>query len=83
MVPAFPVYLFDLDGTLMDSAADICGAQRDVLAREKILDRPPEAFFALERPEGFYEIRSFDAPEHRRSSFYHARLGVSRGVGLR
>ena len=31
-VPAFPVYLFDLDGTLMDSAADICGAQRDVLA---------------------------------------------------
>jgi len=32
MVPAFPVYLFDLDGTLMDSAADICGAQRDVLS---------------------------------------------------
>jgi phosphoglycolate phosphatase len=32
MVPAFPVYLFDLDGTLMDSAADICGAQREVLS---------------------------------------------------
>ena len=31
-VPAFPVYLFDLDGTIMDSATDICGAQRDVLA---------------------------------------------------
>jgi len=31
-VPNFPVYLFDVDGTLMDSAADICGAQRDVLA---------------------------------------------------
>lgn len=30
-VPAFPVYIFDLDGTLMDSAADICGAQREVL----------------------------------------------------
>jgi HAD superfamily hydrolase (TIGR01509 family) len=32
MVPRFPVYLFDLDGTLLDSAADICGAIRDVLA---------------------------------------------------
>lgn len=31
MVPKFPVYLFDIDGTLMDSAADICGAQREVL----------------------------------------------------
>ena len=34
MVPKFPVYLFDLDGTIMDSAADICGAQRTVLAAE-------------------------------------------------
>ncbi len=25
-VPPFPVYLFDLDGTLLDSAEDICGA---------------------------------------------------------
>ena len=32
MIPAFPVYLFDLDGTLMDSAADINGAILDVLA---------------------------------------------------
>lgn len=30
-VPAFPVYLFDVDGTLMDSAADICGAIQRVL----------------------------------------------------
>ncbi len=30
-VPQHPVYLFDIDGTIMDSAADICGAQRDVL----------------------------------------------------
>ncbi|HUS06910.1 MAG TPA: HAD-IA family hydrolase [Bryobacteraceae bacterium] len=33
MIPAFPVYLFDVDGTLVDSAADICGAIRDVLAK--------------------------------------------------
>ncbi len=31
-VPTFPVYLFDVDGTLMDSAPDICAAQREVLA---------------------------------------------------
>ena len=31
-VPPFPVYLFDVDGTLMDSARDICAAQMEVLA---------------------------------------------------
>ena len=30
-IPSFPVYLFDIDGTLVDSAADICGAVQDVL----------------------------------------------------
>lgn len=29
----FPVYLFDVDGTLLDSAEDICGAIREVLSR--------------------------------------------------
>ena len=32
MIPRFPVYLFDIDGTLVDSAPDICGAQSEVLA---------------------------------------------------
>ena len=32
MIPAYPVYLFDLDGTLLDSATDICGAVRQVLS---------------------------------------------------
>jgi len=32
MIRAFPVYLFDVDGTLMDSAADINGAILEVLA---------------------------------------------------
>jgi phosphoglycolate phosphatase len=31
-VPSFAVYLFDVDGTLMDSAPDICAAQIEVLA---------------------------------------------------
>ncbi|HYP04619.1 MAG TPA: HAD-IA family hydrolase [Bryobacteraceae bacterium] len=32
MIPAFPVYLFDVDGTLVDSADDICGALQTVLS---------------------------------------------------
>jgi phosphoglycolate phosphatase len=32
VIPAYPVYLFDLDGTLLDSALDICGAVEQVLA---------------------------------------------------
>lgn len=30
-IPAFPVYLFDVDGTLTDSAQDICTAVKDVV----------------------------------------------------
>ncbi len=33
MIPSFPVYLFDVDGTLVDSAADISGAIQGVLAK--------------------------------------------------
>jgi phosphoglycolate phosphatase len=31
LIPQFGVYLFDVDGTLVDSAADICGAIQGVL----------------------------------------------------
>jgi phosphoglycolate phosphatase len=31
-IPSFPVYLFDIDGTLLDSAQDICGAVQQVLS---------------------------------------------------
>jgi phosphoglycolate phosphatase len=31
-IPEFPVYVFDVDGTLVDSAADICGAIQHVLS---------------------------------------------------
>ena len=42
MIPAFPVYLFDIDGTLMDSQADICGAIVTVLAARGRSDVPNE-----------------------------------------
>ena len=32
MIPAFDAYLFDLDGTLLNSALDICGAVQQVLS---------------------------------------------------
>jgi len=31
VIPSFPVYLFDIDGTLLHSAPDICGAVSEVL----------------------------------------------------
>ena len=37
MIPAYPVYLFDLDGTLLDSARDIYGAVEQVLAAHTCL----------------------------------------------
>ena len=42
MIPPFPVYLFDVDGTLVDSAADIVGAIQEVLAAN---GRPTAADF--------------------------------------
>ena len=39
MIPAFPVYLFDIDGTLLDSARDICGAVQQTL--DTVPDCPP------------------------------------------
>ena len=38
MIPQFPAYVFDVDGTLLDSATDICGAIRGVLASTERAD---------------------------------------------
>lgn len=44
MIPPYPVYLFDIDGTLLDSAPDICGAQSEVL---EAAGRAPVPFAVL------------------------------------
>lgn len=38
MIPAFPVYLFDVDGTLVDSAPDIFGAVQETLKDTRARD---------------------------------------------
>lgn len=43
-VPPFPVYIFDVDGTLLDSARDICAAIGQVLASA---GAPPVSFEVL------------------------------------
>jgi len=44
VIPHYPVYLFDIDGTLLDSAPDICGAQGEVL---EAAGRAPVPFAVL------------------------------------
>ncbi len=58
MIPAFPVYLFDIDGTLLDSAEDICGAIQQVLATT---DCQPVSFEYLKGLIGLHLNATFSA----------------------
>ncbi len=55
-VPRFPVYLFDIDGTLLDSARDICGAIQQVLEASSA---PPVTFDYLKSFIGRHLIDCF------------------------
>jgi len=57
VIPAFPVYLFDVDGTLVDSADDICGALQTVLSQTPRTD--VEHSF-LKRYIGYHLIELFE-----------------------
>ena len=57
MIPTFPVYLFDIDGTLLDSATDICGAVQDVLSQTPA---PPVSFAFLKKYVGFHLAKLFE-----------------------
>lgn len=63
MIPRFPVYLFDIDGTLLDSALDICGAVQQVLAAKGRDDVP---FEFLKGYIGFHLLDLFQDifPDH-------------------
>lgn len=55
-IPSFPVYLFDIDGTLLDSARDICGAVQQVLDTTMC---PPQDFEFLKSYIGLHLIALF------------------------
>jgi 2-phosphoglycolate phosphatase len=55
-VPRFPVYLFDIDGTLLDSARDICGAVEQVL---RSAGAPPVSFDFLKGYVGLHLVAVF------------------------
>ena len=56
MIPQFPVYLFDIDGTLLDSARDICGAVQQVL---ETTDRAPVPYEFLKGYIGLHLLDLF------------------------
>jgi len=55
-VPRFPVYLFDIDGTVLDSARDICSAVQQVLASA---GAPPVSFDFLKGYVGLHLVAVF------------------------
>jgi HAD superfamily hydrolase (TIGR01549 family) len=57
VIPSFPVYLFDIDGTLLDSARDICGAIEQVLANHP--GCPPVTFDYLKSFIGLHLVELF------------------------
>jgi phosphoglycolate phosphatase len=56
VIPQFPVYLFDIDGTLLDSAPDICAAVQQVITSNGALERE---FEYLRGYVGFHLIDLF------------------------
>jgi HAD superfamily hydrolase (TIGR01509 family) len=57
LIPEFSVYIFDLDGTLVDSAEDICGAIQGVLAST---DKPDVPFEFLKSYIGRHLLELFE-----------------------
>ena len=55
-VPRFPVYIFDVDGTLLESARDICGAVQQVL---ETTDCSPVSFEFLRGYIGLHLVELF------------------------
>jgi HAD superfamily hydrolase (TIGR01509 family) len=84
-IPAFPVYLFDVDGTLLDSARDICGAIQQVLDTTEC---PPVTFDFLRGYIGLHLIDLFqdvmpDAPAERIEALIEQYRACYRGRGHR
>ena len=80
MIPRFPVYIFDVDGTLLDSAQDICGAVQQVLATT---DCPPVTFDFLKGYIGLHLIDLFqDLFPHHTSVQFDGLIAQYRAIYL-
>ncbi|HSB14939.1 MAG TPA: HAD family hydrolase [Bryobacteraceae bacterium] len=55
MIPRYSFYLFDVDGTLLDSATDICGAVKEALAVTSA-DRVPESLLRTYIGRHLYDL---------------------------
>jgi len=81
VIPKFRLYLFDVDGTLLDSAADITGAVRETLALEGVdgLDQKYlESFIGFHLFDLFQEVLPDSTEEQN-----HALLARYRQIYLK
>lgn len=85
MIPKYRLYLFDVDGTLLDSAADITGAVREALAEEGVngLDqRYLESFIGFHLFDLFQEVLPhFTEEENHALLARYRQIYLSRGHG--
>lgn len=75
-IPVFPVYLFDLDGTLVDSACDICGAIQEMLSaysRTDVSDSYLRSYIGLHLFDLFQELFPTYTPEQYEDMLQHYR----------
>lgn len=91
MIPRFPVYVFDLDGTLVDSARDICAAIQDTLAaygRSGVTETALRRYIGLHLLDMFLDLGFAEADTEPMIAHYrrvypelkHARTRVYPGV---
>jgi HAD superfamily hydrolase (TIGR01509 family) len=92
MIPVFPVYIFDVDGTLVDSQLDICGAIQTVLAsrgRTDVTDEFLRPYIGRHLLEEFLDLGFTEAQAGEMIAEYrviyaarkHAATKVFPGVG--
>ena len=76
MIPQFPVYLFDVDGTLVDSAKDICGAIQEALAgrgRNDLDSSYLRRFIGLHLTDLFQDVFPEDSTQQTEDLIVHYR----------
>ena len=84
MIPGYPVYIFDLDGTLLDSARDICGAIQEVLAargRADVTDAWLRRYIGRHLLDMFYDL-GFEDPEIEPMIAHYRKIYPQRGHAL-